>query len=578
MSAPSPVDLATSNVDFTITSNGTVLDPTIQIVSIDIWAGVNKLPKARIVVSDGSAAGEDFPISETEMLIPGAKLSIQAGYSGSETEIFSGVIYRQGLEVSIEGPSRLVVEATDQAMVMTLARANAVFQNVTDSQLCEKLIGAAGLDADVTSTSVTHETIVQYYATGWDMVVLRAQASGMVVVAGGGKVTVAPPDTSASPVLTLTYGQSILDFRADMDASTQYTPSAIQSFAWDPGTQALVQSSAASASVTTPGNISSATLADVFGVSNYVQQTAGAMVAAELTQWSSAELLKQQLAKIRGSVRFQGSALAVPGCMVTLAGVGSRFDGNGYVSEVHHRIANGLWRTTLELGLSPNWFAAVAPQVTAPGASGQLPAANLQTGTVKQIDSDPDGEYRVLVVLPLLQAASGAGVWARFGSYYASNAVGSCFYPEIGDEVVVAFLSGDPRYPVILGSLYSKANPPPSPPESTNNIKMLMSKSKLHIDFIEDKQILQLVTPANQSVVLNDDAGSIAITDKNGNSITLDQSGITINSAGDITLSAAKGLTATANTKISATGTSSVTISSSGVVQVSGDAGVALNP
>lgn len=579
MTAPSPVELATSIVGFTVTCNGTVLDPTVQVLSIDVWNAVNKLPRARIILSDGSAADEDFPLSETAALIPGATLSIAMGYGGDETVLFSGIVYRQGLEASINGPSRLVVEATDKAMVMTLARQNALFQNVTDSQVCQKLIAAAGLSAAVTATSATHETIVQYYATNWDLLIMRAQANGMVVIAREGAVTVAPPDTAAQPVLTLTYGQSLLDFRADMDASTQYSASAIQSFSWDPASQTLAQSSTPQADISTPGDISSAQLAQVFNVDTFTQQTAGAMIASELTQWSSAELSRRQLAKIRGSARFQGSALATPGCVVTLAGLGSRFNGNGYVSEVHHRLIDGLWRTQIELGLSPDWFATAAPHVAAPSASGQLPPANnLLTGTVQQIDNDPDGEFRVLVSIPLLQASSGAGVWARFGSFYASNAIGGCFYPEINDEVVVAFLSGDPRYPVILGSLYSKAKPPPTPPEATNNIKTITSKSKMHIDFIEDKQSVLMATPGQQSLVLDDSTSAITITDKNGNSITMDQSGIAIKSAGNITLSATGSITLSAQNALSATGTASAKLSSSGTVQITGTAGVALNP
>ncbi|PVX30080.1 type VI secretion system tip protein VgrG [Sphingomonas pokkalii] len=578
MSAPSPVDLAVSNVDLTIFCNGAALGADVQIVSIDVWSGVNKLPKARLVVSDGSAADETFPISETDALIPGATISIALGYNGSEMTVFDGVVYRQGLEIAANGPSRLVVEATDKAMAMTLARQNALFQNITDSQLCQKLITAAGLTANVTATSVVHENLVQYYATSWDMVVLRAQASGMVVIAEAGRVTVAPPDTASAPVLTLTFGSSILDFRADMDASTQYTAAAIQSVAWDPATQQLAQASQPQADVTTPGDISSDELAKVFGIARYVQQTAGAMEVPELTQWSSAELLKQKLAKIRGSVRFQGSTLAVPGCMVTLAGLGGRFNGDGYVSEVHHHVSDGLWRTSVQLGLSPNWFAAVAPQIAAPGASGQLPPATLQSGTVLKIDQDPDGEFRVLVSLPLLQAASGDGVWARFGSFYASNAIGACFYPEIGDEVVVAFLSGDPRYPVILGSLYSKAKPPPVTPQSGNNTKKLVSRAGVTIEIDEDKKVLRLTTPANQSIVLDDDGGAVTLKDKNGNSIALNGDGIAIKSGGDITLSAGGSVSLTAQKSLTATGTSSAKISSTGSVQISGNAGVALNP
>jgi Rhs element Vgr protein len=541
------------------------------------------------VISDGSAADETFPISEGSALIPGNTLAISMGYGSITTTVFSGVINAQGLEVTKNGPSRLVVEATDKAMVMTLARANAVFQNITDSDLCSKLISTAGCSPKVTGTSTTHEAIVQYYATPWDLVVLRAQANSMVVTVSDGTVTVAPPNTSASPVLTLTFGQSILDFRAEMDAATQYSSGAIQSYAWDSSTQALAQSTSASSSVSTPGNISSSTLAGVFGVSTYLQQTGGEMLAAELTDWSSAELMKSQLSKIRGQARFQGSALAVPGCMVTLAGLGARFNGNAYVSGVYHRLLDGLWTTTVDIGLSPNWFAATAPLVAAPNASGQLPPINnLQTGIVKQIDSDPDGEFRVLVTLPLLQATD--GVWARFGSFYASNGIGSNFYPETGDEVVLGFLNGDPRYPVILGSLYSKANPPPYPPTTggpgaPNDTKSFMTKSKCHIDFVESDPQILITTPAKQSITINDKTKSITIADANSNTITMDSSGITLKSGSDITLTATGSIKMTANADVNITASASLAIKASasaqftcdGPVQVKG-ATVALNP
>ena len=384
MAAPSPALAANTIPTWEIKANGAALDSTIQIVSIDVWTGVNRLPRARLVMSDGSAADETFPISESSSLIPGVALTIALGYGSTQTQVFSGVIQRHGLEVDVNGPSRLVVEATDKALAMTLARNNAVFQNITDSALCSKLIGnVSGLTPKVSSTSVTHEAIVQYYATDWDLMVMRAEASGMVVMVSDATVTVAAPNTSASAVLSLTWGTDILDFTGELDAATQLNASAIKSFAWDPGTQKLLQSSTASASVSTPGNLSSSTLAGVFGVTNYYQQSSGALLNTELTDWSSAELLKSQLAKLRGEVRFAGSALAVTGCMVTLAGLGARFNGDAWVSGVHHHLEGGWWRTTCELGLAPGWFAASAGQITAPGASGQLPPANnIMVGTV----------------------------------------------------------------------------------------------------------------------------------------------------------------------------------------------------
>jgi Rhs element Vgr protein len=578
VTAPSPEQAAGATGTYTITANGTPLPTSVQVLSIDIWQGVNKLPQVRLVISDGSAADEDFPLSAGSTLIPGATLEVALGYDSNNTTIFTGIIYAQGLDITQDGASRLIVDATDKATVMTLARRNAIYENLTDSDLAVKLVSNAGLSCTADSTSITYPAIVQYYSTDWDLLLIRAQLNSLVVLVDAGQVTVTAPDTSTDPVLTLTFGDSILDFRAGMDATTQFTASAVQSFAWDPATQALATSGTASASVTTPGNLSSDTLAAVFNVSQYLQQSAGSLTQPELTAWSSAELLKARLAKIRGEVTFQGSALAVPGCTIALAGLGDRFNGNGYVAGVHHRLVDGLWRTSAEIGLSPYWFAATAPYVAAPGAAGQLPPApSMQTGTVLAIDSDPGNDFRVQVSLPLLQAAGGAGVWARLGSFYASNGVGAEFYPEIGDEVMVAFMNGDPRFAVIVGSLYSSKNPPPVPPAAGNNQKTLLTRGKLRIDFFEDKPSVMISTPANQSVTLDDAASSVTIKDANGNSITMDASGITIKSGADIKLDATGNISLTAQASFAASGQAGAKLTSTAIVQVKGTM-VELNP
>lgn len=558
MSAPSPTQLAGTCVDVKISAGGKPLDSSYQVISVDIWTGVNKLPKARLVIADGSPNEATFPISETTALIPGAALEISLGYDDAAAPVFSGLIYQQGIAVVQNGFSQLVVEAADKAMVLTLARKNAIFENMSDADVMRQLIEQAGLKADVSTTAPVQPSTVQFYCSDWDLLLMRSQLNGMVLTTANAKITVAPPDTSAPAVLTLTYGESILDFRGEMDASTQYASSAIQSYAWDPATQAVAVSGRASTTAKAPGNIDSETLAAVFGVKQFVQQTAATLPSDDLTAWSSAELLLSRLAKIRGEVRFQGSALASAGVMVMLAGLGERYNGAAYVSGVHQHVSQGLWTTAIEIGLSPQWFAATAPGITAPGASGQLPAAaNLQTGLVLKTDADPDGEFRVQVSLPLLQAGS-LGLWARLGSFYASNGVGAEFYPEAGDEVVVAFMNGDPRFPVILGALYSKKNPPPVPPDAKNNQKSIVTRGKLRIDFYEDVGAVEISTPDKQSVRFDDKAGTVTLKDKNGNTVTLADSGVTIDSASKITLTAKTDIVLSAQGSLTLSGTAGV--------------------
>ncbi|MBI1406080.1 MAG: hypothetical protein GC145_08140 [Caulobacter sp.] len=51
-----------------------------------------------------------------------------------------------------------------------------------------------------------------------------------------------------------------------------------------------------------------------------------------------------------GSLRIQGSALATPGCTVTLSGLGARFEGDAPVHGVQHDLAEGNWLTRLAFG------------------------------------------------------------------------------------------------------------------------------------------------------------------------------------------------------------------------------------
>lgn len=560
MTPPFPEKNEGALATFTIESNGTVIPKTYQVISVDTWLGVNKLPRAKLVLFDGSASTGLFPISSKDTFIPGAKVLISAGYDGENTRIFQGIVCRQGLEIDQSSGSKLVVELTDEAMKMTLERKSGFFEKVKDSALIKTLLTRNGLSGDVTATTAVHDEIVQYYATDWDLMVTRAQLNGLVVMADGGEVTVAEPKTSQTPVLNLTYGRSILDLQVEMDATTQFDASAIKGYTWDAGAQKLIESGPRSVSVKEQGNVTSAQLAQVFGAKKFALQTGAELQPADLQDWASAELLMSKLAKIRGSVRFHGSSLAQVGKMLELGGVGPRFNGAAFISAVHHHIEDGRWMTSADFGLSPRWFTAENPDIAAPDAAGQLPPIKgLQTGVVKQVAKDPGGELRVLVGLPLLQEPS-KGVWARLGTFYASSGVGALFYPEVGDEVVVGFMNEDPRHAVILGSVYSKQRAPAYPPDEKNTRKAVVTRSKLELSFDDEKKVIVIKTPGNHIVKLDDTSGAISIQDSNGNTVSLSKGGIALDSAKDVKITA-KGnvaVKAGANLTLEATGNVSV--------------------
>lgn len=539
--SPSPLDVDSSRFAFLVKVDGVAIPEAYQVVSIDTWNAVNKVPRARLVLFDGSPAEEDFEVSSGKTFVPGGKLEISAGYGEkreSNPVIFQGIVVGQGLEVDPDRGSKLVVEAAAPALRMTLERKNGLFEKVKDSQLITDLARANKLSATVEATKTVHPEIVQYYATDWDLAVMRAELNGYVVITDGDKLKVGSPDTGARPVLALTYGESILDLRADLDATHQLSSKAVKSVSWDPSQQKVVSSGPGAVQVDEPGNLSSETLSKVFGVRELRQQTGGPLEKSSLQAWSSGELLKSRLSKVRGWVRFQGSHRVKTGTVVQLAGLGSRFNGPAWASGVHHHVESNRWLTTVDFGLSPRWFAAEAPDVAAPEASGQLPPIQgLQTGVVKKVAKDPGGEHRVLVSLPLLQAGDKA-VWARIATFYASKQVGAFFYPEVGDEVVVGFMNDDPRFPVILGSVWSKKLPPPLTPGAGNDRKTLVTRSKLEISFDDKDKILEIRTPGKHVLKMDDKSGAISIKDSNGNTLSLSKGGIALDSKSNVKITA----------------------------------------
>lgn len=552
--AASPAD-GTGIVSFEITADGSALPSNYEVVSVDSWCAVNKVPRARITLLDGAPNLQDFPISASATFAPGAAVAIKAGYENKTSPIFSGIVTAQRLEISPAGSPTLVVELADKAVKLTIGRNSTIGSKQKDSDVMSQLVSAAGLSADVTATDTEYETAVQYHATDWDMLVARAEMNGMIVIVQDGKVTVAKPDTSSSPALKVTFGESLLDLSAELDALSQLSDSGVKAQAWDCANQATVEVSAAAPGLTEPGDLSGATLANVAAPAAFTRMTGGFLEQAALQTWADGELLRSRLAKIRGRLRFQGHAAATTGGTIELAGVGARFNGTHFIGAVHHQLRRGRWTTEVELGVRPEWHVD-RPGLNG-GAAGQLPAVSgLQIGVVMKIDEDPAGESRVQVKLPL--TGSDIGIWARLASFYATKSAGAVFYPEVGDEVIVAFMNEDPRYPVVLGSLFSSNRTVPASyaPAAENKLKAIVTRSNLEVSFDDDKKIITIKTPAGQAITVDDDQKLVRIKDVNGHSVTLDNGGITLDSAKDITL--------TSQGKISLSAVGDVAVKSSG--------------
>lgn len=550
-------EIASGNTaTFTIKVDGTAIPSELNALSVHINKEVNRIAIAKITILDGEANTGKFDASSSSTFVPGAKVTIECGYDSTNQVVFQGIITSQSIRIDEMVGSALEIECRDEAIKMIVGRKSLTFNKKKDSDIISSIIGTySGLTAKVTATTTTWSEQVQYYVSDWDYIMARAESNGMLITTLNGTVTVAPPDANTSPVLSVSYGNGLMQFNAVMNSITQ--TDTVKASTWDYKNQAIASMQSTN-NVPGPGNISSKKLSEVVGLSDYQVQTTAPLENADLTNWAKAQLIKSEYSKIQGEAKFQGTNLVNPGNYITLGGLGDRFNGDHFISSVTHDISEGNWITEISVGLSPIWFTE-EPDVMAPSASGLLPGARgLFNGTIKQIYNDPDSQYRILVTIPLFDT-NGEGIWARLSNFYSTNGAGAFFLPEVGDEVVIGFLNEDPRYPIILGSMYSSSKLKPFEgltPNEKNSIKAIVSKSKIAIEFDDENVVWTLNTPNKNTIIVSDKDKQITIKDQNENSLVMSSSGITIKSAKDINIEATQ--------KVSIKGNQGVTIASSG--------------
>ncbi len=531
-------DIAT----FTLLSDGKDITNQYAVLSLSVNREVNRIPSARIVLRDGSAAEETFAASEGNDLIPGKELEIALGYDGNDRTVFKGVVVKHSLKVGPDGDSLLILDCKDRAVRLTIGRHSRYFKEVKDSEAIATILkDYSRISPKLEATRVKHPEIVQYYSTDWDFILSRAEMNGQIVLVEDGIFNVRIPTTDGSPLITLTYGANILEFETEIDARNQYESVNAQS--WNSADQALLEADSKEPSVNAQGNLTGKKLAQVISPSKLELRHGGLLNTQELQEWADAQLLKSRLSKVQGRIKTKGYQDAKPDVLINLAGMGSRFNGLAYVSGVRHEMVAGVWRTHLQIGLNPQWFYREEGIVDHP-ASGLLPGVSgLQIGIAVQLQEDPSKEFRVLVKSPIIDSQGSSGTWARVATLDAGNNRGSFFRPEIGDEVVLGFLNDDPRHPVILGMLHSGKNPAPLQPKDPNHEKGFVTRSAMKVLFDDENKVMTLETPAGNKVVISDKDKEIMLTDQHKNTVTLNDKGITLKSPKDIVLEATGKLT-----------------------------------
>ena len=175
---------------------------------------------------------------------------------------------------------------------------------------------------------------------------------------------------------------------------------------------------------------------------------------------------------------------------------------------------------------------------------------------------------RVQVQLPFIDDLD-LSPWARIAAPMSGPLCGISFFPQIGDEVLVAFEHGDVNVPYIIGSLWNGFAPPfpnfPVPDSPVRTSYSIRTLTGNQIMMVEAPPMIEILAPLAGQTISMTNAGTTVISATaveivvGGATILVSPAGIQI-AGTTITLAATTALNLTAPTiNMTAAGTCTIT-------------------
>lgn len=527
---------------------------------------------------------------------------IEVGFISSTTEdkefddrnegtVIKGEITAIETQFTSGSDAPIIIRGYDVSHRLHRGRFNRSFQDKTDSDIVNNIIGEVGISANtVDSTTPVHEYVFQENQTNMEFLRERAARNGYELFVQDGKLNFRKPSSDAT--VDLTWLKDLYDFRVRVSSAEQV--SSVEVRGWDytkkepivstKNTDQVLTSTDYGKGKSTSSKFSGKpTNPKVIVVDHPIASTAEAdTIAQALVNELGGEF-------VVADARAEGNPKLCPGKVIKLKEMG-KYSGDYYVTETRHIYEERVYITEFSVrGLrGGDLFATLAPPTRL------QPGQTLMVGQVTD-NNDPKKWGRVRVWFPTLTPKEGedahASYWARVVAIGAGPDRGFDVLPEIDDEVLVAFEHGDIHRPYVIGGVWNGKDAPPTVvtdsvvdgkvrlrtfktrtghqlqfvEEDKGAVKKgiyLDTKEKYYLHFNDTEEFIEIKTKGGflirldnknkkiqaktaggHEAVLDDQGKKIELKSSGGHKVTLDDNGrsIDVTSSGDINLKAGPG-------------------------------------
>jgi type VI secretion system secreted protein VgrG len=468
----------------------------------------------------------------------GQDLTIAVEIDGKSVEIFKGFVTGASQEQQLYGGWALSIEGASLSLKLDLSRRERYYYKKTLSEIAKELDGFNGIPVSVKNNGKALN-YVQFGESDFEFLRRLADDCGAFIVPTPQGVEIRK---GFQPTAQLAWHDNLFFAKASGRLGCTAVQGAFFDAAVGSGNRFTPQRDNVAGSGD-HGRVLDAAISTSKSKLSSQNDVQALNARTQLGDYQN--LLKAESRRKSGNLVYyeahtRNPAIA-PGVIAAISGM-PQGEGNGSYGVIRatHRYLAAEGYSNVAI-LTP-WMDYVSPE---------KPRRNFHSGVVTAIvvdNNDPDNRGRVKVRFHWQEDTTS---WVRMATAHAGSKRGTLFWPEIADEVVVAFEDGDPERPIVIGSIWNEHDQAlrtqyrQSSDIEQNEVKRIVTRSGNTISIIDTagKEVIEFSTPSNNCwVQLSNDKAAPNPKSTPGPDITTSNvPRITLHSEGNIVLDAPNG-------------------------------------
>jgi phage protein D len=284
----------------------------------------------------------------------GTEVEVCIGYGDAKSMpvAMSGVITEIGTSFPDGGSPELTIAGYDHGFPLTLGKYSRAFTNASDSDAAHQIASRNNLGAVIESTKHKHAQIEQNQESDWEFLKKLAERNFYeLYVDEKRRLHFAPPNDSGGAVVTLVYGQGLLNFKPEANLARQV--SKIEVHGWDPLTKKEIVGKAEAGQESGRTGTSAGQHLDSFVRDPEKRPTLSlrqpVFTQAEADQRAKALLNDRAKQFLTGEGEAIGLPEIRPDRNVQIDGLGNPFSKTYYVHQATHKIDTNGYRTRFKV-------------------------------------------------------------------------------------------------------------------------------------------------------------------------------------------------------------------------------------